>query len=145
MEVFLWKEITQQEKQEILQKKQKQNWYPDILSPFQHEAKMDLATSAGLRYKGKIVGWMITHRLKPDTVEFTAAFVDQGAAGGGLRKQSLFLPILVKAIHFFREDGAKYGIWQMQVGNPSIQKFVDKFLKPYLISFVESKVSYKVL
>lgn len=145
MELFLWKEVTQKEKQEILHKKQTQNWYPNVLSPFQHENKMDLATSVGLKYEGEIIGWMITHRLKSDTVEFTAAFVDQNALGGGLRKQSLFLPILAKSLNYLKEDGSKYGIWQMQVDNPSIQKFVDKFLKPYLISFVESKVSYKVL
>jgi hypothetical protein len=145
LELFLWKDITQEEKQEILRKKQTENWYPDILNPFQYETKMDLGSSTGLRYNGKIIGWMITHRLKPDTVEFTAAFVDQNALGGGLRKQSLFLPILAKSLNYLKEDGSKYGIWQMQVDNPSIQKFVDKFLKPYLISFVESKISYKVL
>ena len=145
MELFLWKNITQEEKNEILHKKQTQNWYPEHLSPFQHENRMDLATSIGLKFQGKIVGWMITHRLKADTAEFTAAFIDQDLAGGGLRKQSLFLPVLAKSLHYLREDGAKYGIWQMQVDNPSIHKFVDKFLKPYLISFVESKFSYNVL
>lgn len=144
MELFLWKNTTQEEKNEILHKKQTQNWYPDHLSPFQHEANMDFTSSTGLRYNGKIIGWMITHRLQFDTVEFTSAFVDQNAVNG-LYKQSLFLPVLTKALLYLKEDGAKYGIWQMQVDNPSIHKFVDKFLKPYLISFVESKFSYKVL
>jgi uncharacterized protein (TIGR03032 family) len=143
MELFLWKNLTQEEKKQIIHKKQTQDWYPTHLDPFQHEDKMDLTSSTGLRYKGEVIGWMITHRLKPDTVEFTAAFVDENATG--LRKQSLFLPVLAKSIHFVNEEGIKYGIWQMQVNNSSMQKFLDKFLKPYLISFTESKVIYKVL
>ncbi|AFM04509.1 TIGR03032 family protein [Bernardetia litoralis DSM 6794] len=145
IELYLWKYTTQEEKNKILQRKQSNNWYPDHLSPFQHENNMDLTTSVGLKFNGEIIGWMITHRLRDDTVEFTAAFVDQNAAGGGLRKQSLFLPVLASSLQYLRADGAKYGIWQMQIDNPSIQKFTEKFLKPYLISFVESKFSYKVL
>ncbi len=129
MEIELWKNITQEEKKTILQKKQTQNWYPDHLNPFQHEENMDLATSVGLKFRGEIIGWMITHRLKADTVEFTAAFVDKDLTGGGLRKQSLFLPLLTKSLHYLREDGAKYGIWQMHVDNSSIHKFTNKFLK----------------
>ncbi|WP_375562850.1 TIGR03032 family protein [Bernardetia sp. OM2101] len=144
MELFLWKDVTQEEKNEILKKKETQNWYPDYLSPFQHEANIDITSSTGLRYKGKIIGWMITHRIQSDTVEFTSAFIDQNSVAG-LNKKSLFLPVLTKALLYLKEDGAKYGIWQMQVDNPSIHKFVDKFLKPYLISFVEAKFSYKVL
>ncbi|PIY12023.1 MAG: TIGR03032 family protein [Flexibacter sp. CG_4_10_14_3_um_filter_32_15] len=140
MKIFLWKDLTPQEENEILEKKRSQNWFGDNVTPFQNDEVKDLTTSVGFRYNGQVAGWMITHRTKPDTVEFTAAFVDPE-----LQRQGYFLPILAEAIKYSVNGGAKYGIWQMEANNSSIHQFVEKFLKPYLITFTELKFSFKIL
>jgi uncharacterized protein (TIGR03032 family) len=140
-----WSSITEEEKKQIHLRRQNENWFPDSLSPFQYEDKIDYSTSMVCRYKEIIIGWLITHRIKSDTIEFTTAFIDYKSAGGGLRKQSLFLPVLINAIKKGLESGAKYGIWQMEPNNEMIKHFIEKFLQPYLISLIERKFSLKLL
>lgn len=145
IELFNWKDLTQKERERIINKKVTENWFEDSVYPFQSEDKIDYATSTGFKYKGEVIGWMITHRSKSDTVEFSAAFVDQNYKGGGLRKNSLFLPLLLKSIELGSKDGAKYGTWQISHQNKTMLKFTEKFLKPYLTTFTELKFAYKVL
>jgi len=145
IELFLWKDITKEERQKIVDKKQKENWFEDAVFPFQNEDRTDYSTSTGFKYKGEVIGWMITNRSLSDTVEFSAAFMDQNYKGGSLRKQSLFLPLLLKSIELGSQTGAKYGIWQIAHQNQTMVRFVEKFLKPYLTTFAELKFAYKVL
>ncbi len=145
IELFLWKDITKEERQKIIDKKQKENWFEDAVFPFQNEDRIDYSTSTGFKYKGEVIGWMITNRSLPDTVEFSAAFIDQNYKGGGLRKQSLFLPLLLKSIELGSQTGAKYGIWQIAYQNKTMVKFVEKFLKPHLVTFTKLKFAYKLI
>ncbi len=45
-------------------------------NPFVEIQKLEPLNSLGLRYKSEIVGWMITHRIAPDTIRYTTMFVD---------------------------------------------------------------------
>lgn len=143
MEFGMWKDVTNEEKIIIQEKKNIQDWYPNIVSPFQSPQFVNLETSVVLRHNKKIAGWMITHSVKKDTIEFTAAFVDSKELG--LQKKSLLLQLCKYSINLFLEEGYKYGIWQIQQENKTMFRFVDHFLKPYLINFTEQKVAYKAL
>ena len=44
-------------------------------SPFTEEKKIEPLNSLGLRYKDKVVGWMINHRTAPDTIRYTQMYV----------------------------------------------------------------------
>ncbi|WP_291724382.1 TIGR03032 family protein [Bernardetia sp.] len=143
MEIGMWKDVTEVEKKVILEKKKKQDWYPEIVSPFQSPHLISLDTSVVLRREGKIVGWIITHKIKEDTIEFTGSFVDFKSLG--LQKKSLLIHLISKAVNCFLDAGYKYGIWQIPQDHNTMFRFTDKFLKPYLISFTEQKVAYKPL
>lgn len=54
-EVFPWVNLTAAEREDIVARKQEQEWYPDQLSPFWMEALLEPVGSLGLRYKGEIV------------------------------------------------------------------------------------------
>ncbi|WP_338790089.1 TIGR03032 family protein [Bernardetia sp. MNP-M8] len=143
MEIGMWKDVTNEEKKIIQEKKNTQDWYPDIVSPFQSPHLVSLDTSVILRYNNEIVGWIITHKIKADTIEFTGSFVDFKILG--LQKRSLLLQLCKKAISLVLEEGYKYGIWQIPQDHKTMFRFVEHFLKPYLINFTEQKVSYKAL
>lgn len=62
-EVFLWKDLAPAEKEFIREKQKHTPWYPEILSPFSNETEIEYLNSLGLRYRGEIAGWVITHRI----------------------------------------------------------------------------------
>ncbi|WP_338761467.1 TIGR03032 family protein [Bernardetia sp. ABR2-2B] len=143
MEIGMWKDVTNEEKKVIQEKKNSQDWYPNIVSPFQSPHLVSLDTSVVLRHEGEIVGWIITHNTKKDTIEFTGSFVDFKDLG--LQKRSLLLQLCKRAINLTLEEGYKYGIWQIPQDHSTLFRFVELFLKPYLITFTEQKVAYKAL
>ncbi|MHB8472079.1 MAG: TIGR03032 family protein [Gammaproteobacteria bacterium] len=85
-EIFSWRTLRAEERAAILERQKHQRWYPEVLSPFQHEDRIEPLNSVGLRYHGEIVGWLITHRTAPDTIQYTALFVrrDLQILGRGL-------------------------------------------------------------
>src|SRR5262249_62225796 len=70
--IFDWAELTAAEREAILRQQAESPWYPEGLTPFQEEAIINAATSVGVRRRGEVVAWMITHRIAPDTVRYTA-------------------------------------------------------------------------
>ena len=41
LEIFLWKDLTQSEREEMLKRQKEQPWYPEILSPFHPDARLE--------------------------------------------------------------------------------------------------------
>lgn len=69
-------EITQAE-HEVIARRGEDGWYPDNLSPFiRPTSDWDPETSLGLRYKGEVVGWLLTLREAPDQIRVEILFVD---------------------------------------------------------------------
>jgi GNAT superfamily N-acetyltransferase len=63
-------------------------WYPNSLSPFRHEARIEPETSLALLAGGEVAGWAIGHRIQEDTVHYATIFVRPDlrnlGAGAGL-------------------------------------------------------------
>ena len=73
-EEFPWTELTSEDRQE-LKHMDSQQMIPSSISPFIEEERIEPINSLGLRYKGKIVGWCITHRIAPNTIRYTSLFI----------------------------------------------------------------------
>ncbi len=140
--LFPWSELTPQEREAIQRRQETEGWYPPVLTPFQEEERLEPLNSVGLRYKGRVVGWMITHRTAPDTIQYTSLFVEPELQGQGRA-----LPLLAEAIR--RQvavgDEVPYGIFQVEAENEVMIKFVNRYLRPYLISLAELRRSRKSL
>lgn len=143
-EIVLWSDLKTKELEKIKQKKTTLDWYPNQVSPFNHQAQIDTTTSTALKYKSEVVGWMITHRTKKDTVEHTALFVDPKSNQNLSNTSSLALSLIMTSARLGNEQGVKYGIWQIEVGNRTMIKFINRFLKPYLLTFTENKFTLKI-
>lgn len=79
---FRWKELREKDRKSI-DTIQKQGHFPAHLSPFKEEETIEMINSLGLRMNGEVVGWIITHRVDPDTVRYSAFYIDHSLRGSG--------------------------------------------------------------
>ena len=138
--IFPWVEITQQERIALQKEQEVSAWIPQTLIPFQHEKDLEPATSLGLRYKGQVVGWIITHRLAPDTIRYTCGFVRPD-----LQKMGRYISLIANAIKLQVKANIPTGIWTVPIEHPAMINFVKKRLHPYISSLKETKGSFKLL
>jgi GNAT superfamily N-acetyltransferase len=99
-EIFLWSELTAEEREAIVQRQAAGPWYPEELSPFREEEIMEPINSLGLRYQGEVVGWMVNHRIGPETIRYTPLFVSQEA-----RSVSAAFMLITEAIRLQGQAG----------------------------------------
>ena len=137
---FLWSELTKNERMIIQQKQEAEQWYPESLSPFQDEEIIEPLNSLGLRYKGEVVGWMITHRLTPDTIRYTSLFIRQDFQNLGRA-----IPLLAKAIYLHNSSKVTKGIFVVEIENKPMCRFVKRRMAPYLTSITETRETFKLL
>lgn len=124
--VFPWAELSAAERQDLHQRRQP--FYPDELSPFQAASRPVAAPSLGLRHGGQVVGWLVTHQLAADTIQYTALFVAPEHRAGG---QGLVL--LGAAIARQAADGrVPYGAFLVHAANRGMMAFVRRRLQPML-------------
>lgn len=138
--IFPWVEITPQERITLQQQQEAEPWIPKDLIPFKHEKNLELLNSLGLRYQGQVVGWVITHRIAPDTIRYTCSFVRQD-----LQKMGRIIPLYVNAIQIQVKANILQGIWTVPLGHISMIHFVKKRMAPYLTSLEETRGSFKSL
>lgn len=92
-ELFLWRTLSRKERDIIKDKQKKTPWYPELLSPFSNEEEIEYLNSLGLRYRGEIAGWVITHRISKKTIRYTTSFVRED-----LQQYGFAAPLLIEAI-----------------------------------------------
>lgn len=139
-EIFSWVELTEDEKNDIKRQQEKSHWFPPILSPFQEQGRIEPATSIGVRYKGEVVGWSITHRVAPDTIQNTAAFFREDIRGTGLA-------ISVAAEAARRRIAAKIPktIFMIDAKNEHALNIFNEHIRPYVESIAEARFIHKMI
>ncbi|MBA2748335.1 MAG: GNAT family N-acetyltransferase [Tatlockia sp.] len=136
--IFPWVEITPEERQAIQQQQEAQPWIPEDLIPFKYEQNLEPLNSLGLRYQGQVVGWVINHRLSPDTIRYTCSFVRED-----LQKMGRIISLYAEAGK--RQVRAKIPncIWTVPLIHESMVKFVKQRWAPYLSSIAETRGTLK--
>jgi uncharacterized protein (TIGR03032 family) len=137
--IFPWAQLRAAERSRLLAQQDK---YPAVLSPFQEEERQEPCNSLGLRYRNEVAGWMITHRTRPDTIQYTSLYVDPAV----LRRQpGIGLAVLARSIRLQIEAGVFHGIFLVNLDNPLGLNLARRRLAPYLQSMVETRFSSKNL
>lgn len=127
---FPWHAIKEEEKLE-LDRQERQRWFRPYISPRRDEGLLEKLNSLGLRYQGNVVGWMLTHRIRSDTIRYTSIYVDRHIKNRGL----VMAKLLADSIHLHLTDRinhplALFEIPLLQV-SPSWKRFIEKRLLPY--------------
>jgi uncharacterized protein (TIGR03032 family) len=133
-EIFPWQELTQAEAKQILERKD----YPEALSPFGDAGRIEFLNSLGLRYQGEVIGWMITHRVAPDTIRYSSLFVSER-----FQKLGRALPALTEAIKRQINSAVPYCTFSIAWENEAMRKFCSRRIEPYLTFRSESRHSLK--
>jgi GNAT superfamily N-acetyltransferase len=138
--IFPWLEITQEERQAIQQQQEAQPWIPENLIPFKCEENLEPLNSLGLRYQGQVVGWVINHRISPDTIRYTSAFVRED-----LQKMGRVISLFYEAGKRQVEAKIPNVIWATPVSHKSMVAFIKNHWVPYLNFVEETRGSFKLL
>lgn len=138
--IFPWTEITQQERIKLQNQKQNETWIPDQLNPLIHENNLETLNSLGLRYRNQIVGWVITHRLSPDTIRYTCSYIKPN-----LQRLGRILALYAESIKLQTTDPEIINIvWTVPFIYSSNINFVKRRMKNYMNSIEESRESFKI-
>lgn len=118
---FPWRDLKNGERDEILAGKG--IWYPEILSPFYEEEKLDKNLSFGLKFRNDIVGWFIIQRVAKNMVLAQTIFVKDDVLP--VRRA---VPLLVEAYKkFIAEKNIEYATGFVENENQLMLHFVDKY------------------
>lgn len=128
-ELFDWKNLTKEERKD-LEYLVDQRAIPGYLSPFIKESLIHYNTSVGLRFKGEVIGWMITHWHENDTIEFRSLFVFRDYYAGAYAMR-----LLSEAIHRTQKNPPRYA--RMDVYMPMADTRWLKFIRQRLMPYTE--------
>ena len=135
-----WIDLVPRDRRKIYQRQQEQEWYPETLNPFNNVDRLEPLNSLCLLYHGDVIGWMITHRIDPNTIRYTSLFIRKD-----LQKVGRAIPILANAIKRQVNSEVVKGIWTVAMDNEPMVQFVKRRLSPYLTSLTETKGRQKLL
>lgn len=106
---FPWKELTAEEESEL--RHQEAQWvFPTTISPFNDEYPID-SMSLGLRHQGKVVGWVILQRFDPDTIRYTALYIQNA-----YKLRGYAIRLLADAVQTHINSKIPWGLFEV---NPS--------------------------
>ena len=120
-----WNELGEQEFDYI--KKGYGIWYPERSSPFLEEERVDSLNSVFLRDENsQIIGWAITHRLDSETMLYRNVFVKKE-----YQLMGYAMLLMGKAIWRQYDKGIYKLMFCVNVGNKSMVKIINRFMKPF--------------
>ncbi|MBF0395298.1 MAG: GNAT family N-acetyltransferase [Desulfobacterales bacterium] len=142
---FPWSDLTDTERSMILYKQRKEQWYPEVLSPFQDEEIIEPLNSIGLRYKGEVAGWCINHRVAPDTIRYSFMFVrkDLQPLGWGILLLAESMRRHIKASMTDKNLIDCRSIWMVEKTNEPMIKFAEKYMRQWVSKVNEFMYSEK--
>ena len=126
-EVFPWKDLTIADREDMARRQKEQQWYPEFLSPFTFEKEMIPAVSLGLRLRGEVVGWCISHPLSRDVLRCAKLYVRQD-----LQRRGRGVILLARAFHESPASGFHKFLFDVALENPAMVRFVERRMRPYL-------------
>ncbi len=126
---FPWRELKAADRA-VIREGVESGRIPSMLSPFNEEATLDPDISTGLRYGPDVYGWMICHRIAPDTIRYTALYVREDIPVKGLGFKC-FAESARRHLDRDRELPGFVACWGVLASNP-FAAFLQRRLLPHL-------------
>lgn len=138
---FSWNQLTDKEK-EILRYQAKQWTFPPAVSPLIQEETIEPLNSLGLRYQNEVIGWMITHRIDPQTISYTSLYIHRE-----YHLQGHAIQLLVNSIRKQQHSSIPYALFKVNIEevSPSWYRFVKNRLAPYAQKVQKIKWTWRSL
>ena len=110
------------------------------LPPNVEAHRLEPLNSLGLRYRGEVIGWVLTHRVAPDTIRYTTFSIAQA-----FEKRGRGVWLLAEAIRRQVNSGVPYLTGSVSYRYPRLLKFVERHLTPYLTGVGEVRQTSKLI
>ena len=132
-EVFFWKDLTLEERRRLIESQEQSPWIEPGFDPFKNESHMETLNSFGLKFHGHIIGWIITYRNQPDSIEYNNLFIHPEYRAG------LTVPVylLKESIGLQLKSGPENFIWIIGENNTGMHIFATR----YLNQLIEEEIS----
>jgi GNAT superfamily N-acetyltransferase len=127
--LFPWTDLSDSERAAIVEEQARAPFYPPALSPFEGPPYEPL-NSLGLRKEGRVVGWMVTHRVGPGLIRYSSLFVREEERGAGLQ-------MLAESVRRAAENGIEGGVFGVNNQNRTMIGVMSKHLRPLLDEYRE--------
>ncbi|MCH9648185.1 MAG: GNAT family N-acetyltransferase [Deltaproteobacteria bacterium] len=76
LEIFPWRELTEEDRSWLQESQRDSGWIAEDLVPWNYDQRgFEPFSSVGARLDGKVVGWVINHRVGGDIVRFTCSYI----------------------------------------------------------------------
>lgn len=128
-QVFDWRDLEPLDRIDIQKRQQEAAWFPQVLTPFDHEERLEPLTSFGLKHDGRVIGWCIFHRINSHTTACTSLVVHKEYQDRGYA-----IALLVRGIDAHREMPGHKFVFDVAYGKTQMMKFIKRHLAPYLTS-----------
>ncbi|MES9939416.1 MAG: hypothetical protein ABW104_12900 [Candidatus Thiodiazotropha sp. 6PLUC2] len=115
--IFSWNELLPIDKEQILKRQNSKEWFPKELTPFQQESSIEWSNSLGLRFYDEVVGWLITHRVAEDVIQYTSLFVAQEH-----RTLATGILLIIESVRRHQETDVSRAIFQVRSYNRDMLK-----------------------
>ena len=123
-EITPWSWVSPDEKKDIKDEQEFMPYYPESFSPFYHEDQLAYYTSLALKYKDKVVGWMLSYWNSPTTIEYNNVFIRKEFRLGIKIPLEMIRMASVKQI----EQNIPDIIWSVGEENTLLERFLEKKL-----------------
>ncbi|MCF2145974.1 TIGR03032 family protein [Desmonostoc muscorum LEGE 12446] len=110
------------------------------LPPNVEAHRLEPLNSLGLRYRGEVIGWVLTHRVAPDTIRYTTVSIAQA-----FEKRGRGVSLLAEAIRRQVDSGVPYLTGSVSYRYPRLLQFVERHLTPYLTGVGEVRQTSKLI
>ncbi|MFN8058376.1 MAG: GNAT family N-acetyltransferase [Vicinamibacterales bacterium] len=141
-QIVSWSDVGTEEKAALMQEQREQGWIPAGLEPWRHDQLgFDTLSSVGLRFQGRLAGWVINHRVSRDTMRFTCSWMRTD-----LRGLARIVPLYTESLKRLAQTGEyRHCMFITPVAYSGMVEFVRRRCEKW-ISFVgETKGVQKAL
>ncbi len=138
-QIFPWKNLRKEERRKLL-KQYDEGHFSALVSPFHQEEKIEPLNSLGLRYKGEVIGWVITHKISSDTLKYASFYVRPE-----FRYKGVSMCLMVDSMKRQQRSTVKWSVIEVnaQDRDSSWGKIVDKRLKRFAFFIDEIYLTWK--
>lgn len=136
-EIIPWNTLSGTDKKN-LENRYAQGTIPSYVYPFGKDQDIiEPKNSLIMKYEGNIIGWMVTHRLAPDTVRYSALYIEDA-----FLNSNCWIKLLIEALEVHRKPTPGFEYGKLEINLEQIPKswlrFVERRLMPYA-----SKITHK--
>jgi len=138
-----WISLSESDRASIRDRQRDAPWFPPTLDPFRFEPEMEVRNSLALRYRGEVVGWLITFRTGPTTMYYRCMF-----ARADLARLGRALALMCEAIRRHAaliSPALGYGEWSTPASLPLMVRFIRRHLVPYGATVTEQVSTTRTL